>query len=152
MGVSSQVTTYHELPSLEVPRYVERKKPSTWLEELFSIRNTSCRRIVVLLGMGGTGKTQLALEHCRRMKIKGNFRGIFWLDSSSRNALESSMLSISKQLLPGRMVDNPSDGVKLFVTTLSNWNHGYSYSITTTIHSVFLISPTSSRIAAVVLF
>ena len=74
----------------------------------------------MLLGTGGTGKTQLALEYCRQMKNNGNFRGIFWLDASSRNALESSVVAISKQLLPGRIVDNPRKGLKLVTTMLSN--------------------------------
>ena len=72
--------------------------------------------------MGGTGKTQLALEYCRRMKHNGNYRGIFWLDASSRNALDSSMVAISKQLWPDRIVNNAREGVKLVRTTLSDWS------------------------------
>ena len=79
--------------------------------------------MVVLLGVGGTGKTQLSLKYCRQMKENRRFRGIFWLDASSRNALESSMLSICQQLSPGRIVDNPRAGVKLVRTTLSNWSN-----------------------------
>ena len=33
--------------------------------------------------MGGTGKTQLALEYCRCMKDEKRYRAIFWLDASS---------------------------------------------------------------------
>ena len=55
------------------------------------------------------------------MKNKGNIGGIFWLNASSRNALESSMVAASKQLLPGRIVGNPRESVKLVRTTLSNW-------------------------------
>ena len=55
------------------------------------------------------------------MKYNGRFRGIFWLDASSRNALENSMIAISKLLLPDRIVDNPREGVKLVRRTLSDW-------------------------------
>ena len=57
------------------------------------------------------------------MKANGIFRGIFWLDASSRNALESSMVGVSKQLWPDRIVNNAGEGVKLVRTTLSDWSH-----------------------------
>ena len=120
--VSDEVTTYYHVPRLDVLNYVERKKLSIRLEELFSNRSRSRSRIVVLLGMGGTGKTQLALRFCRHMKANGMFRGIFWLDASSRNALESSMLTVCKHLLPGRSLDSPRDGADLVRTTLSDWS------------------------------
>ena len=123
-SVTLEDTTYYDVPGLHVPKYVERKKLSSRLEKLFSNGSngsTPCLRTVVLLGMGGAGKTQVALRFCRQMKQNGRFRGIFWLDASSRNALESSMLAICKRLLPGRLVDNPRDGVSLVTTTLSDW-------------------------------
>ena len=52
---------------------------------------TSTPLIVILIGMGGAGKTQLALEYCRRMKDERRFRAIFWLDASSRDTMYSSM-------------------------------------------------------------
>lgn len=66
------------------------------------------------------GRTQLALRYWRHMKNKA---GIFWLDASSRIALESSMVAVCKHLLPGRRVDNPRDGVDLVRKTLSNWRN-----------------------------
>ena len=120
--VFNEDMTYYDVPPLDVLYYVERKKLFTRLEELFRSGNTSRRRIVVLLGMGGVGKTQLALRFCRHMKDNGKLRGIFWLDGSSRNALNGSMLTVCKHLLPDRMVDNPRDGVDLVRATLSNWS------------------------------
>jgi len=63
--------------------------------------------------MGGTGKTQLALEYCRRMKDSGNLRGIFWLDASSREGPHRAMEMIAKWLMPCRVLDNPQDAVNL---------------------------------------
>ena len=120
-SVTLEDTTYYDVPGLHVPKYVERKKLSSLLEKLFSNSSTPCLRTVVLLGMGGAGKTQLALRFCRKMKQNGRFRGIFCLDALSRNALESSMLAICKRLMPGRLVDNPHNGVNLVTTTLSDW-------------------------------
>jgi len=70
--------TFYDIPPLQVPRFVARKALLTRLEKLFEYSaTTSSPTIVVLLGMGGGGKTQLALEYCRRMKDSGKLRAIF---------------------------------------------------------------------------
>jgi len=83
---------------------------------------TSTPSIVVLIGMGGAGKTQLALEYSRCMKDSRRFRAIFWLDASSRNTLYSSMESAAKQLLPDRVFDNPDAAVASVNDVLSTWS------------------------------
>jgi len=72
--------------------------------------------------MGGAGKTQLALEYCRRMKDTGNFRAIFWLDASSLHTLYSSMEAAAKHLLPDRVHDNPDAAVASVNDVLSTWS------------------------------
>ena len=72
--------------------------------------------------MGRAGKTQLALEYCRRMKDLKRLRAIFWLDASSRNTLYSSMETAAKQLLPDRVFNNPDAAVALLNDVLSNWS------------------------------
>jgi len=72
--------------------------------------------------MGGAGKTQLALEYCRRMKDSRKLRAIFWLDASSRNTLYGSMETVAKQLLPDRVIDNPEAAVALVNDVLSSWS------------------------------
>jgi hypothetical protein len=79
-----QVTTFYDIPPLQVLHFVARETLLTRLEYSFENSTTSPRRVVVLLGMGGAGKTQLALEYCQRMKESGNFRVIFRLDASSQ--------------------------------------------------------------------
>jgi len=83
---------------------------------------SSTPSIVVLIGMGGAGKTQLALEYCLRMKDERRFRAIFWLDASSRNTLCGSMEAAAKQLLPDRVLDNPEAAVTLVKEVLSSWS------------------------------
>lgn len=107
--VSAEDRTYYDLPPLGVLYYVERKKFFYRLEELLPNGTTSRRRIVVLLGIGGTGKTQLALRFCRHMKDNEKLREVFRPDAPSRNALQGSMVAVCKHLLPGRRVDNPRD-------------------------------------------
>jgi len=118
-----QVMTFYDIPPLQVPHFVTRKALLTRLEKLFECSaTTSSPTIVVLLGMGGGGKTQLALEYCRHMKDSGKLRAIFWLDASSRNALYRAMEIIAKRLLPERVFDDPHATVIVVRDVLSSWS------------------------------
>ena len=54
------------------------------------------RKVLVLHGLGGIGKTQLALEFAR--KHREAFSAIFWLDGSSRDAIRQSIAGIASRL------------------------------------------------------
>ncbi|TGJ78954.1 hypothetical protein E0Z10_g9814 [Xylaria hypoxylon] len=54
--------------------------------------------IAVLLGMGGQGKTSLALEYCRREIVNRHFKFIIWIDSSSPAALERSFSQAAENM------------------------------------------------------
>jgi len=83
---------------------------------------TSSRLIVILLGMGGAGKTQLALEYCRSVKVSGTHRAVFWLDASSQNALYRAYETIAGRLFPERVINDPLTAVTLVRDTLSHWS------------------------------
>ena len=105
-----------------VTHFVGRETLYSQLQMLFDCATTtSTQLIVVLIGMGGAGKTQLALDYCRRMKDSRRFRAIFWFDASSRNALYSSMETATKQLFPNRVFDTPDAAVASVNEILSRW-------------------------------
>jgi hypothetical protein len=102
--------------------FIPRRMLLTCLEELFQPSTpTSSALIVVLIGMGGVGKTQLALEYCRHLKDLIIHQAIFWLNASSHNALSLGMQSIAKKLLPEGEIDNPDTAVSLVRDVLSSW-------------------------------
>ena len=47
------------------------------------------RTILVLGGMGGIGKTQLATTYCKRHG--GSYSSVFWLNATSEVTLKSSL-------------------------------------------------------------
>jgi hypothetical protein len=49
------------------------------------------RKMFVVYGLGGMGKTQLCVEYVRRHKE--DFTAIFWLDGSSKDSLRQSLAS-----------------------------------------------------------
>jgi hypothetical protein len=107
-----QAPTFYDIPQIRASHFVTRNTLLSRIEKLFERSTTSLSRtIVILIGMGGVGKTQLTIEYCLNMKNSGKFRAIFWLDASSRNSLFRSMEIIAKWLLPGRAFDNPVDVV-----------------------------------------
>jgi hypothetical protein len=49
-------------------------------------------RMAVLHGLGGQGKTQVALRYCERYRqCPGRPTDVFWIDASSSSSLESSL-------------------------------------------------------------
>jgi hypothetical protein len=54
------------------------------------------RKVFTLYGLGGMGKTQLAVEFARMHKR--TFSAVFWLDGSSRSRVEQSIAAITRRL------------------------------------------------------
>src|SRR5882672_7746937 len=112
----------YDVPSLLVRDYVQRGVLFSRLENLLERSGTpSIQRIVVLLGMGGIGKTQLALRYCEYVKSSRKYQAVFWLDASSQNTLCLSMEAIAKKLLPGQIF-NANEAVPIVRGLLSGWS------------------------------
>jgi hypothetical protein len=77
-----------------VPREAEKKK----LEEFFFCNSSTenRRKAFVLHGLGGIGKTQLAVDFARVNQSK--FSAIFWLDGSSEKSVKQSFVSMAQRL------------------------------------------------------
>jgi hypothetical protein len=55
------------------------------------------RRIVVLHGLGGIGKTQLAIAYAKQHKDR--YSAIFWLNIKDEDSLKQSFTKLAKQIL-----------------------------------------------------
>lgn len=64
--------------------------------------NTESRKVAILHGLGGMGKTQLAIQFARNHK--DHFSAIFWINGKTRTILLQS-LSVILQQLPGLSAD-----------------------------------------------
>jgi ATP/maltotriose-dependent transcriptional regulator MalT len=74
---------------------VAREKELSKMHEL--LQGHSSRSCVVLHGLGGIGKTQLAITYARRHKEK--YTAIFWLNANDEDSLKLSFRDIAQQVL-----------------------------------------------------
>lgn len=76
---------------------------------------------IVLQAMGGQGKSQIALELCRRLKKQ--CRGTLWLDATSKAAIERSFETIAQKMTQntGRVLEDTDAKVKFVLDTLQEW-------------------------------
>ncbi len=55
--------------------------------------------VAILYGMGGCGKTQLALKYCRNAEEKMLYNSIFWVDASHSKSVARSFAEIESKIL-----------------------------------------------------
>lgn len=79
----------------EIPEFVGRKKEFSDIEEAFD-SDKSQHHVVVLHGLGGIGKTQLAVEFVK--KNRKNFSAVFWLNGKDEDTLKKSFVDVAKRL------------------------------------------------------
>ncbi|KAM3489527.1 hypothetical protein MY3957_007197 [Beauveria namnaoensis] len=78
----------------EIQNFVARK------EELAEMRRTlisdGSRRVVVLHGLGGIGKTQLAVAYLKQ--YRDEYSAIFWLNMKDETSIRQSFVNVTKQI------------------------------------------------------
>jgi hypothetical protein len=80
--------------------FVQRKTEMAQLEKFFSSdvdADRNYRKVFVVHGPGGMGKTQLCVEYARQHKE--DFTAVFWLDGSSKDALRQSLANAAARVV-----------------------------------------------------
>ena len=62
-----------------------------------SLRGDEGRRIVVLHGLGGIGKTQLSVAYAKR--FRHSYSAIFWLNAKDEDYLRQSFVNLARKIL-----------------------------------------------------
>ncbi|CAM6086197.1 unnamed protein product [Calypogeia fissa] len=122
--VTTKDEAYYMVPCLQVSDYVER---IDLLESVKSAvqqrREQQQRQVVVLLGMGGQGKSQLAMEYCRTARLLKEFRAVFWIDASSIKSAHRSFERIALKIAdPSRLFENIEEKVAFVKDTMDGWD------------------------------
>ena len=79
----------------EAAQFVAREKELSNVHEL--LHSHSNRTCVVFHGLGGIGKTQLAIEYVRRYKER--YSAMFWLNANDPDSLQLSFRDVAQQIL-----------------------------------------------------
>ncbi len=79
----------------EVEHFVGRKEELIRIKEAFQ-NHESQRKVVLLCGLGGIGKTQLAVAFLKRHR--DIYSAIFWLNDKNEDTLKQSFAGIAKRL------------------------------------------------------
>ncbi|GFF23679.1 isoform 4 of kinesin light chain [Aspergillus udagawae] len=78
------------------PRFVGRQNEITRLEELITMKDGP--RKVAVTGLGGVGKTQVALELAYRVRDRDKECSIFWVACTSYEVIEQTYLNMAQAL------------------------------------------------------
>ncbi|OJD10373.1 hypothetical protein AJ78_08591, partial [Emergomyces pasteurianus Ep9510] len=78
------------------PRFVGRQHEITKLEELMMCQGGTTK--IAICGLGGVGKTQVALELAYRMRDRDEECSIFWIPCTSYESVEQAYMSITQIL------------------------------------------------------
>ncbi|KAB8235186.1 uncharacterized protein BDW43DRAFT_299123 [Aspergillus alliaceus] len=84
------------VPLARNPRFVGRQDEISKLEELIAMQDGP--RKVAITGLGGVGKTQVALELAYRIRDRDKACSIFWLPCISHGTIEQAYLNMAQTL------------------------------------------------------
>ncbi|USP76252.1 kinesin light chain 3 [Curvularia clavata] len=89
------------IPFSRNDQFVGRESQIATLEaKLFADKHTTT--MLAIVGPGGTGKSQLALELAYRTRWKNKSCSVFWVDASNKDSFDQSYTSIAQRLdIPG---------------------------------------------------
>ncbi|KAN0071560.1 HET domain containing protein [Elaphomyces granulatus] len=79
----------------EIEQFVAREEELAEIHGM--LRGDGSRRIVVLHGLGGIGKTQLTVAYAKRHR--DNYSAVFWLNIKDEDSLKQSFAKVAKQIL-----------------------------------------------------
>ena len=111
-----------------VNHFVPRDKELEQLEQTLLPKPTRDlhRKVLILHGLGGIGKTQLAVAFAR--KYQKTYSSIFWLDGSSKDQVRQSLAKIARRLPEGQIPESSrtftkssSEDLDIIINEVQNW-------------------------------
>ncbi|KAF3941100.1 hypothetical protein ABW19_dt0207299 [Dactylella cylindrospora] len=116
---------FFDIPQRQVRDFVNRANILFDVQQTFDISygNGGRLKVVVLQGMGGQGKTQLALEYARKSQAEGRYKAIFWVDSATESSVTKGFERISEYLKePNQNFSDFESRIRFVKGVLSQWS------------------------------
>lgn len=105
-----------------VVKFVGREDELGQILACFSARSDRSPRVMILDGVGGQGKSQIALEYCRRSRQ--TYRGIFWINANSEALVLQFFQRMHMKLTspsPSSVPQDVEETVEMVKHILENW-------------------------------
>ena len=99
------------------PRFTGRESQLTNLEAMLSVRSQTTK--IAIYGLGGVGKTQLAIEFVHRVRTEDENVSVIWIPATNMESLEQSYRDVAQQLGISESEDHKTDVKKLVQQYLS---------------------------------
>jgi ankyrin repeat protein/tetratricopeptide (TPR) repeat protein len=103
------------VPTTSVANFIGREKILENLKRTLYHSSASHDRAAVLHGMGGQGKTQTALEFCRRATLDGAFECVYWIDCSTNESILLDFESLARKMTSGKAQFPDADAAVQYV-------------------------------------
>ncbi|KAI4174548.1 MAG: hypothetical protein LQ346_008226 [Caloplaca aetnensis] len=120
----SQRDTCYSYPCAQISLFIGREDLLDKIDKTLLTILTGSRRpiVAILLGMGGQGKTALALEYCRRAHSHAHFKSILWINAASPATVAQSFENIADHLTKRQRPFKDLDACLAFVKeTIETW-------------------------------
>ena len=113
------------VPRKRVKDFIGRESLLQDIRSRVSSDETGSPLNLVLYALGGQGKSQIALEYCRRWR--DTYRGVFWIDANSAMTVAQSYGTIAAELTGGPQIDatDSSAQTKMVKGHLERWNEAW---------------------------
>ncbi|ESZ90042.1 hypothetical protein SBOR_9571 [Sclerotinia borealis F-4128] len=115
----SDKKSYFDVPHSRLSHFVGRKDVLDQIQMALQASHNN-PSIAVLTGVGGQGKTQIALEFCHQHLSR--FKGVFWVDASSRVSAFRGYERILKTIDSTTVLAGSEENKSLVRNILRDWN------------------------------
>lgn len=113
------------VPRKRVKDFIGRESLLQIIRSRFSSNKTGSPLTLVLYALGGQGKSQIALEYCRRWR--DNYRGVFWIDANSATTVAQSYGTIAAELMGGPQIEATDSAAQIEMVKghLERWSEAW---------------------------
>jgi transcriptional regulator with XRE-family HTH domain len=87
--------------------------------EARSIQQAALTQTQAITGLGGIGKTQIAIEYAYRARMQGRYRHTIWISAASEETILTSFVELARLLMPALMEEETNQ--RTIVAALLRW-------------------------------
>jgi len=89
-------------------------------EQSMSIHQAALTQTQAITGLGGIGKTQIAIEYAYRARMQGRFRHTLWISAASEETILTSFVELARLFMPN-LVEQEETNQRTIVAALLRW-------------------------------